>query len=309
MKKAIVWLIILAVLFFIGYRGWEAYKKTQVKKPAKIEETSFPVKVEVVSPTTLIESLTLTGDVREIEEVDVFPKVSGKLIELKVEEGDRVKKDEILAVIDRDITGVKFEPAEVAAPVEGIVGRVYLDKGAAVNPPTPSPSMGTPLVRIVNMDSVKVVINVIEKDLPKIKTGQKAKIRVEAYPNEIFYGKVNLVSPVVNLLTRTATVEIGLANPNHALKPGMFADVEIIIGEKKEAVLIPSYAVLEMGEKNKVFIISGGKTKEKEVSLGLSGSDRVEVKEGINPGDSLIVAGQHSLKDGDLIRIVGGGEK
>jgi len=309
MKKAIVWLIILAVLFFIGYRGWVAYQKSQVKKPAKIEETSFPVKVEVVSPTTLIESLTLTGDVRGIEEIDVFPKVSGKLIELKVEEGDRVKKDEILAIIDRDITGVKFEPAEVEAPVEGIIGRVYLDKGAAVNPPNPSPNMGTPLVRIVNMDSVKVVINVIEKDLPKIKTGQRAKIKVKAYSDRIFYGKVTLVSPVLNLLTRTAPVEIGIANPNHALKPGMFTEVEIIIGEKREVIQIPSYAVLEEGDRNKVFIISGVKAKEKEVTLGPLGSGMVEVKEGINPKDSLIISGQHSLKDGDLIRIVGGGEK
>jgi len=309
MKKGIIWLIVLVIIVFIGYRGWVAYQKTQIRKPISTEEGSFPVEVQVVSSSDLIESLNFNGDIKGIEEIDVFPKVSGKLIEVKVEEGDRVKKDQILAVIDRDITGVKFEPAEVTAPVEGIIVRVYLDKGASVNPPNPSPSMGTPLVRIVNLDSVKVIINVIEKDLPKIKTGQKAKIRVEAYPGSIFVGKVNLVSPVVNLLTRTTPVEIGLSNQDHALKPGMFAQVEIIIGEKKDVVMIPGYAVLEKGGENKAFVISRGKAKEKEVILAPLVSDMVEVKGGISPGDSLIISGQHSLKDGDLIRIVGGGEK
>lgn len=305
MKKAVIWIIIIAILVFIGYRGYKAYEKSQIKE-VLVEEKTKPVEIELVKTTSFKKSLSFTGDIEGIEEIDVFPKVSGKLAKIKVQEGDRVNKDQVLALVDRDIAGMKFELAEVTSPAEGIIGWVFLDEGAGVSPPSPSPQMGTPIFRIVNMDRVKVVINVIEKDLPKIKRGQTAEVRVDAYPDKSFTGKVSLVSPVVDRLTRSASVEITLSNPKHLLKPGMFAEVKITQSTEKEAILIPGYAILERGDQKIVFVVKQQKAFSKAVETGEFGSDFIQIKAGLAPGDTLIISGQHKVNDGDSIRIVGG---
>ena len=251
MKRVIFWLFLMAIVGLVGYRGWVAYQRSQIEE-VEVKEEIPPVQIQVVKTSPLTESLNLTGDVIGIEEIDVFPKVSGKLVEMKVREGSRVERDEVLAIIDRDVEGVRFERAEVTSPVDGIVGIVYMDKGARVNPPDPSPSMGTALVRIVNMDSVKVVVNIIEKELSKIKEGKQARIRVHAYPDIVFSGRVTLVSPTVSPMTRTAAVEITIPNPRHQLRPGMFAEAEIVIRKTEDAIMIPAYAVLEKSDTRRV---------------------------------------------------------
>ncbi len=306
MKKVILWIALLAILGFLGYRVWVAYQRSQVKE-VDVEKKIPPVQIEVIKTSPLTESLNLTGDVKGIEEINVFPKASGKLVEVKVREGDRVKKEQTLAIIDRDIDGVKFEPVEVASPVKGIVGVVYLDQGARVNPPEPGPGMGTPILRIVNMDTVKVVAYVIEKDLSKIKLHQKAKVSVDAYPDQMFSGKITLISPTINPMTRTASVEITIPNQNHKLKPGMFAQVEIIIRKEEDAILIPAYAVLEQSDNKKVFTVVNGKATLRSIEVGIDQGDSVEVKSGLVEGDTLVVAGHYRVSGGDSVRVVGGG--
>ena len=305
MKKAIIWMIIIAILIFIGYRGYKAYQKSQIKE-VLVEEKTKPVEIDVVKTTSFSRSLSFTGDIEGIEEIDVFPKVSGKLVEIKVKEGDRVKSDQVLALVDRDVPGMKFELAEVTSPAEGIVGWVFLDQGAGVSPPSPSPQMGTPIFRIINMDRVKVVISVIEKDLPKIKTGQTAEVKVDAYPDKSFSGKVSLVSPVIDRLTRSASIEITLSNPGHLLKPGMYAQVSIITEKTREAILIPSYSILEKEDQKIVFVVRGQKAFSKSIETGDFGSDSIEVKQGLAAGDTLIVSGQYRVNNGDSIRIARG---
>ena len=307
MKKAVIWIIIIAVLVFIGYRGYKAYEKSQIKE-VPVEENTKPVEIGVVRTTSFTKFLSFTGDIEGIEEIDVFPKVSGKLVEIKVKEGDRVKKDQVLALVDRDVPGMKFELAEVTSPAEGIVGWVFLDQGAGVSPPSPSPQMGTPIFRIVNMDQVKVVVSVIEKDLPRIKVGQTAEVKVDAYPDRNFSGKVSLVSPVIDRPTRSASVEITLSNPGHLLKPGMYAQVSIITEKTREAILIPNYSILEKEGQKMVFVVRGQKAFSKSIETGDFGSDSIEVKQGLADGDTLIVSGQYRVNNGDSIRIAGGME-
>jgi multidrug efflux pump subunit AcrA (membrane-fusion protein) len=307
MRRVIFWLFLIAIVGLVGYRGWVAYQRSQIEE-VEVKEEIPPVKIQVVKTSPLTESLNLTGDVKGIEEIDVFPKVSGKLVEIKVKEGDRLRKEQPLAIIDRDVEGVKYEPAEVTSPVEGIVGIVYMDKGARVNPPDMGPSMGTPLVGIVNMDTVKVLVNVIEKDLSKIKKGQHAKIKVDAYPEKVFNGKITLVSPTVNPMTRTASVEISIPNLGHQLRPGMFAEAEIIIRKTDDAIMIPAYAVLEKSDTRKVLTVVNGKAIPELIELGVDQGDLVEVKDGLAVGDTLIVAGHHKISSGDKVRILEGGE-
>jgi membrane fusion protein (multidrug efflux system) len=306
MKRFIFWLVLIIIIGFVGYRGWMAYQRSQIEE-VEVGEEIPPVEIQMVKTGPLTETLILTGDVHGIEEIDVYSKASGKLVEVKVEEGERVKVDQILAIIDRDVDGVKFQPAEVISPVRGIVGNVYMDKGARVSPPDPGPSMGTPILRVVNMDQVKVVVNVIEKDFAKIKLNFNANVSVETYPDEKFSGKITLISPTINPTTRTASVEITIPNQNHRLKPGMFARVEIIVRQKEDAILIPIYAVIEQGQIRKVFTVVDGKAKSNSIELGVNQGELVEVVGGLEVGDSLVVAGHHKISNGETVRILKGG--
>ena len=303
MKKVMIWLFVIAIIALVGYRGWIAYQRSQTEE-GEITEEIPPVKVQLVKTGPLTQTLDLTGDVEGIEEIDVYPKASGKLLDIKVEEGQRVKKDQLLARIDRDVEGVKFQPAEVIAPAKGIVGRVYLDQGARVSPPDPGPGMGTPILRIVNMDQVKVVVNVIEKDFSKIVLNQEAQVSVDAYPDDTFTGKITLISPTIDRTTRTASVEITIPNRDHRLKPGMFAQVKIILRKVDHALLIPTYAMLEKSEAKEVFTVGNGKAHLHQIELGADLGEWVEVKGGLVVGDSLIVAGHHKISSGDSVRIV-----
>lgn len=308
MKKAVIWLIIIVLVIFIGYRAWVSIQKSQKAQMGTEEEpTVTPVTVEIVKQTPLIEKLFLVGDVKGAEEIRVFPKVSGKLVEMKVKEGDRVKKGSMVALIDRDVTGLEFKLAEVISPIEGVVSQVYLDRGAGVSPPNPSPSMGTALVKVVNMDTVLVMIDIIEKDIFKVKFGQKAYVKVDAYPQKDFIGRVTLVSPTVDKMTRTAKAEITIPNLNHRLKPGMFAQVEIVIREKDKAILIPGYSILEKDNQEIVYIIKDGRAFSRIAEIGVRLADSVEVIKGLSSGDKLVVSGQHRLNENDTVNVVGGG--
>jgi len=310
MKKFIFILIALVIVVFIAYRAKVVLERTRLEE-MKTEKTITPVEVEVVKKGSLTLSLSLIGDIKGKEEVDVFPKASGKLVEMKVKEGDRVKKDQVVAVVDRDVDGVKYEQVEITSPVDGIVGMVYLDQGAEVTPPSPSPSMGTQLIRVINMDQVKVVVNVVEEELGKIKMGQEAKVRTDAYPDKTFSGNVTLISPLVNQLTRTTSVEITVPNPEFLLKPGMFVEVEISLGEKKDIVLIPAHTILQEGERKRVFVVTNGKAISRNVETGISQNGWVEIKSGLSENDSLIVAGQYLVKTDEPVKVIApkGGEK
>jgi HlyD family secretion protein len=110
MKKVIVILIVVVVVIFVIYRVKVVLNRTRLQETT-IEKGITPVQVELVKKGNLSLSLNLMGDIKGSEEVDVFPKAPGKLMELKVKEGDRVKKDQVVAVVDRDVDGMKFELA------------------------------------------------------------------------------------------------------------------------------------------------------------------------------------------------------
>ncbi|HEX7401859.1 MAG TPA: biotin/lipoyl-binding protein, partial [candidate division Zixibacteria bacterium] len=164
MKKFVVILIVVVAVILIVYRTKVVLEKNRLEETA-VEKRITPVEVELVKRGDLSLSLNLLGDIKGSEEVDVFPKAPGKLVELKVKEGDRVKKDQVVALVDRDVDGLKFELAEVTSPVSGIVTKRYLDIGAEVSPPSP----GTALFQVINMDQVKVVVNVVEEELGNIR--------------------------------------------------------------------------------------------------------------------------------------------
>ncbi|HID92763.1 MAG TPA: efflux RND transporter periplasmic adaptor subunit [bacterium (Candidatus Stahlbacteria)] len=303
MRKVIAWIIVVAIVFLIGFRIYQA--RQRIKVVGTEEDIATPVAVTNPKIGDITSTLSFIGNIKGEDQVMVFPPVSGKLLKYTVAEGDRVDKDGVIALIDQSMPGMEYEPAKVKSPISGVVGKLLLDRGSAVMASRMMPSQ-TPVAIIVKMDKVKAVFNVSERDLAKVKKGQIAEIRVDAYPEEVFKGKITRISQVIDPTSRTATCEAIVPNPKHKLKPGMFAEIDLIIETHKNVLLLPHDALIRELDKGTyyLFIVEDEKAIRKEVEVGLMSRDTVEIKSGISKEDKVVVKGQHYLEDGEKVEII-----
>jgi membrane fusion protein, copper/silver efflux system len=185
-----------------------------------------------------------------------------------------------------DIERTREIPAYVSwpAPQDGeIIERT------AVNGMRAAP--GDVLFRIADHDVVWVLVDIAERDLSLIELGQKASVRLRAYPDRVFIGKVTLIYPHLMAETRTARIRIELPNPDEVLRPDMYADVEITTGTEAPVVTVSSSAVIDSGERQIVLLDKGeGRFEPRAVKLGRRGDGRIEIKEGLAENDKVVVS-------------------
>lgn len=293
--KRVVLILVLLVVGLIAYRIVR-YNMAERNIKESVEEKVTPIKTVLAGKGDIEEIISLNGDIRGLREVDVYTRVSGKLIKKIKEEGESVKKGEVVALIDRDEPALGFTKAEVKAPIKGTVIRYYVDIGDSVIPQEPMPQ--EPVLNIAYMDKVKIVVNVGEKDISKLRKGEKVRVSVDAYPGENFLGRVVRVAPAVDLKSRKVKVELEIENKDHRLKPGMFADVEIIYNEHKNVLVVPRISVLEREEKTILFTVEDERAKLREIKTGVSDEEKIEIVEGLTERESVIIEGNYGLIDG-----------
>ncbi len=265
------------------------------KKEEKVNAVELiPVKVSRVELKDILETIDYVGNIKAQDEAAIYPKVSGKIIEKVKEEGSLIDKGETIAYIDRDEVGLKFEKAPVESSLTGVVGRVYVDIGQHVN-------NLTPVALVVNMDKVKIDLDVPERYLSKVSLGQKAEIKVDAYPEGNFTGEVTKITPVVDLINRASPIEITLDNPGHLLKSGMFAKVSLIIQERKGVPIILKEAIMGKDPDLYVYLIENKKAVLRKVSLGIRQGPYFEIKDGLKEGDRVVLMGQQRLYEGAAV--------
>lgn len=298
------------ILFLLLVFGGLILFRGVVRKPVSLPPLSttdimpkITVKVMPVKRQDLNLILSYVGSLKAKDEVNVFSKVTGKLVEYTVNEGDSIQKGQTIALIDRDETGLKYELAPVESPISGIVGRTLLDKGANILPSSGIIG-GTPLAIVVNMDEMIVRLNISERDTPYLKKGLQARIKVDAYPEDNFAGEISKVSEVVDSQTRTLPIEITIPNQDHRLKSGMFCRINIVASQYKNALVILQDALVQEIGQNFVFIVQDHTARKKAVTLGIREDNRLEVLEGLEEGQKVIVFGQQGLKDGTLVEII-----
>jgi RND family efflux transporter MFP subunit len=191
----------------------------------------------------------------------------------------------------------------VRAPFAGYVAERNLDTGAYVTGATASTStMSRGMLSLHDIDTVRVLIEVVEKDIPLIRIGQKAELRAEAYPDKVFEGAVTRVVQALNRATRTMTVEIDLPNSDRRLKGGMFARAEVLVGTHHDAVQIPIDAVSRLEEAQYVFVVRDGKAQRVNVVIGARKGNRVEIVTGLSGDESVIVSGKDLVHDGTPVQ-------
>ena len=170
------------------------------------------------------------------------------------------------------------------SPVSGLVTEKKAVQGMRFMP-------GEMLYQITDLSSVWALADVFEQDLSLVKSGAKAKVKINAYPEKIFEGTIAYVYPTLKAETRTVQVRVELANPGQLLKPGMFAQVELAAPIRKNTVTVPLSAVIDSGVRRIVLVqVKEGRFEPREVKLGARSDDYVEVLDGVRDGELVVVA-------------------
>jgi membrane fusion protein, multidrug efflux system len=186
----------------------------------------------------------------------------------------------------------------VTSPVDGFVSRRILDQGAFAG-------ANTVILSVVDITLVRMVANLVEKDVKRVQPGVSALVEVDAFPGEQFTGQVSRVAPVFDPATRTASMEIEVPNPGYRLKPGMYARVKLTVDRRPNALTVPRGAIADIEGKRGVFMLENQVARFHEVKTGLQDNERVEILEGLNDGQRVVTVGTLALRDGDRISVVG----
>jgi Cu/Ag efflux protein CusF len=170
------------------------------------------------------------------------------------------------------------------SPVSGIVTEKKAVQGMRFMP-------GETLYQVADLSTVWVIADVFEQDIGLVKSGARARIKVNAYPDKTFDGAITYVYPMLTAETRTIPVRVELANPGTLLKPGMFAQVELAAATSGKVLAVPVSAVIDSGTRQIVLVqVKEGRFEPREVKLGARGENQVEVRDGVREGEEVVVA-------------------
>ncbi len=188
----------------------------------------------------------------------------------------------------------------VRAPVGGVVALLSAHQGDMAVP-------SVPLCLVVQTDPVDVHLRVTEQDYVRLQEGMEVEVGLLAVPGFQREGRLRRLSPVLDRATRTASAEVEVANADGALRPGMVAEVSVVLSRRDDVILVPGRAVLvgattDTDRRASVYAVREGAAHRTSVRLGRRYGDRVEIVQGLAGGETVVVQGQHLLRDGAEVR-------
>ena len=314
------------------------------QRQGKAEDTDEPLSVNVISPRvdSIVRAESFSATVESFVKNNIAPQSPNRIQKIYVEVGQKVNRGQVLATLDRaqltqlelkqkkskldldridqlyQVGGISksdWENARMAYEVENTTLQNIADNTRLVSPISGiitarnydsgdmySPQM--PLLVVEQISPLKININMSEEYFPVVKKGLPVEVRLDVFPDEVFEAEVGLVYPSIDPATRTFGVEVHLKNSDSRIRPGMYAHVNVKLGEE-EALLIPDTSVRTLpGTAEKmVYIYRDGKAILRKVELGrLVDSDYI-VKSGIELGDQVITSGLSRLKNGMPVRV------
>jgi cobalt-zinc-cadmium efflux system membrane fusion protein len=176
----------------------------------------------------------------------------------------------------------------IVAPISGTIVDRQAVVGALAEP-------SSELFTIMDLSTLWVDAEIYEKDLDKVRPGQRVEISVIAYPEEVFSGRVSYIGDVLDDERRTTVVRTEVANRDHKLKPGMFATVRIITTEKQNAIILPEGAILQESGKAVVVVEEADHYRLREVQLGATSDGMSEIVSGLNVGERVVTSGHYQI--------------
>jgi RND family efflux transporter MFP subunit len=190
-----------------------------------------------------------------------------------------------------ELARARLDKAEIQAPFDGVVGLRKVSVGDFVN-------VGDDIVNLEQIDPLKADFRVAEAYLGAVRTGQRIELGVDAFPDRAFSGEVYAIDPLIDESGRSILLRARLPNPDHVLRPGLFARVTLVLNEREGAIQIPEQALVPQGQDQFVFKVSDGKVALTKVTTGIRREGMVEITDGLGPEDEVVTAGQLKLRDG-----------
>ena len=291
----IVWGLIILIAVYVVYIFF--IKKDESLVLNDVSKDVFIVKTEKVQKRDLKHQLITSGSIKALEEAIIYPRINGKLQRNLLREGDNVRKGQTISLIDRDEVGAKYEPVVVPSTLTGVVAKIYRDPGENV-------TTQTPIASVVNQSVLRIKVDVPERYVGEIYKGQLANLSVDAYPDQKFEAKLDVISPVVDSLSRSVAVEFRANNTKNLLKSGMFARVDISLKEVKNVLSVSKKSVYEDEDgKSYVLVPSEDFTSavRKDITVKFKNNNNWQI-EGLDEGAEVLEF-VYGIKDGSKIEI------
>lgn len=213
------------------------------------------------------------------------------------QEYDQASSAHTVNMASVDLQRRLLKDARVHAPFGGIVGARQISPGQVI-------MRSMVLTWLVDLDTVKVEVNVPERYLQELKIGRPLDFSVAAFPGEKFHGEVYFVSPQVNETLRTALIKARIANADYKLRGGMFASLDLTLRVRDSAIVIPEPAIMSNGDNFSVFIVDkAGNAQVRAIQVGIRLAGKAEVLKGLNAGELVVVEGVQKLRPGGPVKL------
>ena len=255
--------------------------------------TIFTVRSAEAVKKTVNDYVITNGEVESQSAVEVFPSMGGKVQQINVLLGSQVKKGDVIAKIDPSEPGTKYALSPVEAPISGSIVSTPLKVGTKV-------TTNSAVTMIGDIDNLQISASVPERYVSELKTGLKAEITVEAYPDVIFMATVSRVSPVVDAATRTKQVIMNFDKKDSRVNAGMFAKVKLYTSKYSGKLVVPSDAIITNDDDvSYLFVVNDDYTvSRRTVKTGKAIDGMIQVTDNLMAGERVVYEGMLSLSDG-----------
>ncbi|MDH3592751.1 MAG: efflux RND transporter periplasmic adaptor subunit, partial [Planctomycetota bacterium] len=193
----------------------------------------------------------------------------------------------------------------LVTPISGVVLSLARDERNQPIAEGQLVTQGQVIAQVAPLGTLVADVDLIGSDIARVRKGLSATVVHHAWPDEPFEGRVRRIAPSIDPTTRALRAEVEIANRGGRLRPGMFVDVSLIVDRRDDVSVVPRRAVVERGGRKVVFVVKGQKVQETEVRLGFGDDDIVEVVDGLEPGDRVVITGLETLTDEASVRVTG----
>ncbi len=196
-----------------------------------------------------------------------------------------------------ELSRIQMKNTGIYAPFGGIVAALFVKENELTN-------IGRPVVRIVNLDTIKIVVAVVEQDMTNLRINDHAVVEINSIKNGQYNGSINKIGSVADPSSKTFPVEILVSNPDHTIKAGMVSTVKFTINRYSNVFVVPQDIIVE-GENSKgIMTVSNNIVELKKVEVTLPEKDKIAILSGISEGDKIIFVGHKSVSAGDRVTIL-----
>jgi len=195
--------------------------------------------------------------------------------------------------------------SKLTTPISGVILSLARDEQGLPLADGQLITQGYAVARIAPTGNLVADVDLVGPDISRVRVGLPARVRHHAWAGQVFEGSVARLAPALDPLTRTLRVEVAVNNDSRELRPGMFVEVTMIAERRADVPVVPREAVTERGGRKVVFVLEGQRVNRRDVVLGLGDDEIVEIRQGLESGERIVVRGLETLTDGTRVRVSG----